>query len=68
MGRPVFVEGSLREARLQVCEACPRYRENKIEVLRTCSVCNCLMYAKTWIARIGEEVVDCPEGRWSDIR
>jgi hypothetical protein len=64
--RPVFVTDSLREARLQVCEACPFYvvqKNKKLSDLNQCSVCKCFMEAKAWL-----KSAECPENRWSDIR
>lgn len=67
MRRPIFVTENLREARLQVCEDCPLYLRRIPSILSQCTVCNCFMEAKTWMARIGREVVDCPKGKWDGI-
>ena len=50
----VLVDDETREARYNLCKAC-----DKFTVFKTCSLCDCIMPAKTLWAD-----AECPEGQW----
>lgn len=52
-----FAKSAVANARMQICESCPRLNQNK-----TCQLCGCFMTAKTRVAH-----AKCPEGRWGDL-
>ena len=61
-GRPTRADAEVA-AVLAICEACPRFRQDK----RTCTVCGCRVNGSRWAlvnkARMATE--ECPEGRWA---
>lgn len=49
-----LVDDETREVRYSTCKAC-----DKFTVFKTCSLCDCIMPAKTLWAD-----AECPEGKW----
>ena len=45
------------DRRYKLCKDCKNFRK----LTRTCSICNCIMYAKTKL-----ENAECPIGKWGN--
>jgi recombinational DNA repair protein RecR len=54
IAKEFLVDPELRATRIEICKLC-----DNLTMLKTCSICSCVMPIKTWIKN-----VQCPVEKW----